>query len=264
MTPIAWVNGQKDSSALASDMGLMLGWTAFETLRTYGGVPFRLDAHLSRLSRSCALLRLPCPPLDEVAAAIREASTPEVVLRFTVTAGGNQVLTARPVDEGAVGAPVRCAWLRWDTQDIVPGAAKHGARAFWSLAAAQAEVEEVLLHTAEGRILEASRSNLVAVVGGTLLTPPADGSCLEGVTRGALLDAAAEAGLRMEEAELRVGQRFDELYLCSTLKELAPVVGELGAPQPAHGPVGRSLHRAFRALVRRETGVEPAGRLVGG
>lgn len=259
----SWVNGQESEDVLAQDMGLLLGWTAFETLRTYGAQPFRLEAHLQRLAASCRFLRLPLPPLAQVEASWRAAAQPDHVLRFTVTAGGNHLLSVRPVDPAAIARPVRCAWLPWDMTGLIPGAVKHGARGYWAFAAAQQDVDEVLLHRSDGRILEASSSNLVAAVGGVLLTPPADGGCLEGVTRGALFDAAAEAGLRLEEAELRVGQRFDELYVCSTLKELAPVVGALGAPQPSWGPLGQALHRALRALIARECGVQPAGPLVG-
>ena len=41
----------------------------------------------------------------------------------------------------------------------------------------------------------------------------------------------------------------DELYLCSTLKELAPVVVVDGAPAPGAGPVGEKVAAAFRARV---------------
>src|SRR4051812_38016135 len=38
------------------DRGFLYGDSVFETLRTYGGVPFELDRHLARLERSAALV----------------------------------------------------------------------------------------------------------------------------------------------------------------------------------------------------------------
>src|SRR5207237_8682243 len=53
----------------ADDEGVLRGRSVFETLRVYGGTPFRLDAHLDRLGASAARLRLPEPPRGQVAAA---------------------------------------------------------------------------------------------------------------------------------------------------------------------------------------------------
>jgi len=76
---------------------------------------------------------------------------------------------------------------------------------------------------------------------------------LDGVTRAALLEAGSEAGLVCHEVQLDAYAEYEELYLASTLKELAPVTQLDGAPGPGAGPVGARLHSAFRALVARET-----------
>ena len=43
----------------ADDDGLLRGRAAFETLRVYAGRPFRLEAHLDRLTASAASIGLP-------------------------------------------------------------------------------------------------------------------------------------------------------------------------------------------------------------
>ncbi len=75
----------------ADDEALLRGRAAFETLRVYGGRPFRLDAHLDRLEASSARIGLAPLPRDELAeladAALAAAGEPDVVLRFLWTAG---------------------------------------------------------------------------------------------------------------------------------------------------------------------------------
>jgi len=65
MTGITFVNGQEvapGSLALrADDRGFTLGDGLFETLRAYGGVPFRLREHLERLAAGAQRIALPIP-----------------------------------------------------------------------------------------------------------------------------------------------------------------------------------------------------------
>jgi len=59
----------------ADDESLLRGSVAFETMPTYGGVPFLLDRHLERLHNSIAALAL--PPAEDVGLAdVLEATFP--------------------------------------------------------------------------------------------------------------------------------------------------------------------------------------------
>ena len=73
----------------ADDEGFLRGRAVFETLRVYGGRPFQLDAHLERLRRSAASVRLPEPDLAGLAqagtAAIADGRAPHGTLRFLWT-----------------------------------------------------------------------------------------------------------------------------------------------------------------------------------
>jgi len=51
--------------------------------------------------------------------------------------------------------------------------------------------EQLLIEDDDGELLETDRANIFAVIDGVLCTPPADGRLLPGVTRDALLRAAA-------------------------------------------------------------------------
>jgi branched-subunit amino acid aminotransferase/4-amino-4-deoxychorismate lyase len=257
MAGTSYVNGERGGRISPDDTALLLGLTVFDTCRTYQGVPFRLDAHLTRLVASAQQMGIKAPSTHEMAgeiqAALAELTTlGEHQIRYTLTGGGNRILTVMSVDLSRVGKPIRVGWLDWEPHPSLPGIVKHGSRASWVVAAAQQGVEEVLLVDRQNCILESNRSNVFAVSDGVLLTPPLDTRFLEGVTRGAMLEAARTHGIPVREGPLPMDLRYDELYLSSTLKELAPVVEVCGVPAAGGGPVGEALLQAFHRLIESE------------
>ena len=75
----------------ADDEAVLRGRAAFETLRVYGGRPFRLGAHLDRLARSAEVLELPAPDADGLAALVADVFAHlgeiDAVLRLVWTPG---------------------------------------------------------------------------------------------------------------------------------------------------------------------------------
>src|SRR4051812_6934064 len=74
------------------DRGYLVGDGVFETLRTYRGVPFRLDAHLARLAHSLDVLQIELKQTTpELRALVLEAVTrsqlQDANLRITVSRG---------------------------------------------------------------------------------------------------------------------------------------------------------------------------------
>jgi branched-chain amino acid aminotransferase len=236
----------------ADDPGLLLGWTAFDTLRCYGRMPFRLGPHLARLAHSARLLRLPAPDLALLGAEVARVAGPDHRIRITLTAGGRRIVDGAPIPAGTVGRDVTVARFIGDPSRALPGTVKHGSRLAWTLAAMDLGVDEVLLVSLDGHVLEAANSAVLAVKDGAIWVPPLDGRQLASVTRDAMLDAARQAGINVRQAPLPATLGVDELYLISTLKELSPVVAVDGVPGPGTGPVGRRLYTAFRELVVQE------------
>jgi para-aminobenzoate synthetase/4-amino-4-deoxychorismate lyase len=72
-----------------------------------------------------------------------------------------------------------------------------------------------LLIDTDGLVLEAAYANVWIVEGATLITPPADGRILPGVTRADLL--ATEAAARMEPIELERLVSADAIFLTSSI-----------------------------------------------
>ena len=88
-------------------------------------------------------------------------------------------------------------------------------------------------------------------MGGALRTPAIDGRLLAGVTRAAIIDVAIDLGVPVLTQPMHQEEQFDELYVCSTLKELTPIDEMNGQPAPAGGPVGDKILSAFRDQMRR-------------
>ena len=113
------VNGQVGGAVAGDDPGLLLGLTVFETMRTYSGAIFRLDAHLERLQASGKQMHIAVPPTAEIAAEILDqlSQTPSsdaIQIRYTVTAGGTRILQLKELDASRIGAPIRVGRLGWD------------------------------------------------------------------------------------------------------------------------------------------------------
>src|SRR5262245_12790903 len=95
---IFYINGHyipEDQAVLpVRDLSILRGYGAFDYLRTYGGQPYRLEANLARLRKSCEILELPLPWSDaELTEIIQETlrrnagTAEEFSIRLVVTGG---------------------------------------------------------------------------------------------------------------------------------------------------------------------------------
>src|SRR5688572_12085850 len=100
MAFFASVNGEISPAGEAKvsvlDNGFTFGDGVYETLRTYGGRPFHLDRHLSRLRASAALLSIAIPRDDSALAAdldrlLERAANPESYIRMIVSRGVGEI-----------------------------------------------------------------------------------------------------------------------------------------------------------------------------
>jgi branched-chain amino acid aminotransferase len=117
---------------------------------------------------------------------------------------------------------------------------------------AKGAFEAILLNT-RGEVAEAAGSNVFMVKDGHVLTPPLSCGILEGITRAITLELAAATGVPVEESllypeDLRTA---DEMFLTSSLKEIAPVVMLDGAVigQGRAGPITQALLQAYRRRI---------------
>lgn len=250
----------------ADDLGVLRGDGIFETALVIDGRPRKLDAHLTRLSRSAAMLDLPAP---EQAAWLRCAkavcaawSGPrDMALRLVLTRGveGQAAPTAY-----ALGSAVGETILRQRRNGVsvltldrgYP--AEFGARAPWMLVGAKtlsyatnmaavrhaqaSGADDALYLTSDGWVLEGPTSSVVIAEGRTLRTPPPSAGLLPGTTQQELFDAAELAGWTTKTEPLRVAdlKAADGVWLVSSLRLLTAVHTLDGAALPP-GPADAQL-----------------------
>ena len=274
---------RKEARISALDAGVLLGAGLFETLRTYGGRPFRLQAHLARLRASGEFFRIFIRESDsqvaEAVARLVEANgLADARVRLTATRGpladavdndeappATLIITAGPMTPYPAelyenGATVVVSDIRISADDPTVYHKTIGyLRNLLALRDAhRARATEALIFNTKGRLAEGSLSNVFVVSGGRLLTPPVEEGLLAGITRAAVLELAAETGVPAEQKPLsaRAVLDADEMFLTNSIMELLPVGRverkEIGDGRP--GPVTKRLASAYRALVARETG----------
>jgi len=271
-----------EATVAANDASLLLGVGLFETLRTYGGRPFRIEAHLARMRESGRFLRVLVRESDDdirriVGRLIETSGLADARVRLTATRGplageldddaappATLIIMAGPMTPYPAhlydkGATVVVSDIRANETDP---ATYHKTTGYLTNLLAlrdahRAGATEAILFNTKNRLAEAAVSNVFIVKGGRLLTPPVEDGLLAGITRAAVLDLAAETGVPAEQESLSVRDFLDadEVFLTNSIMELLPVARverrEIGAGRP--GPVWRKLADAYRALVTRET-----------
>jgi branched-chain amino acid aminotransferase len=173
-----------------------------------------------------------------------------------------QPLHAPPARAYAEGVAAAIVGVRRASPEAVDPTAKTGAHLPHVLAVREARTagaHEALLLDDHGFVTEGSSSNVFAVSGGRLRTPPVAAGILEGVTRAVVLRLAREAGVPVDELAIRPDdlEAADEVFITSTMREILPVtrlgVRPVGPGRP--GAVTERLHRAFRRLAGGAVGL---------
>ena len=84
--------------------------------------------------------------------------------------------------------------------------------------------DDALLLTADGHVAEASAANIFAVFGREVATPPLVDD-VPGITRGAILEIARDAGYDVVERRIDRSELYlaDEVFLTGTGAQVAPV-----------------------------------------
>ncbi|HTP50900.1 MAG TPA: aminotransferase class IV [Anaeromyxobacteraceae bacterium] len=271
------------------DRGFLYGDSVYEVVRTYGLNLFEVAPHLRRLAASAARIGLEMPwPASRIAAEVERAvlqsrgddpaepgeapwNTGERSARIVVTRGSGEMGLdpALAVDPSLVvmvlplrGPPLQAyregvsAWPVGHPGGIRRGgdpAAKTGEHLFHVLAVREARARgahEALLLDSDEYVTEGASSNVFAVRGSELVTPPLGVGILEGVTRGVVLDLALELGVKVRQEPLPLAalQAADEAFLTSTVREVLPVtrVGDRVVGRGEPGALTRKIHAVFR------------------
>ncbi len=278
MPNIAYLNGEflplEEARVSIEDRGFQFGDGVYEVIRVYGGSPFRLNEHLSRLAQSSQAISIPLPlELKKWEALIQEGlqrsgyfeckvyiqitrgvaprdhlfpdtSHPTIVMTFREMAD----LPVHMVDQGV--AAVTRPDLRWarcsiKSLNLLPNLlAKQEANQTGAF-------EAILIK--DGLVTEGTSSNVVLVKKGAVVTPGLSNHLLAGVTRQVALELARSKEIIVEERDVREEElkQADELFLIGTTIEILPVTTLNGQPVGlgVPGEITMKIREDFQALV---------------
>jgi branched-chain amino acid aminotransferase len=262
------------------DSSVQGGDAVWEGLRLYRGRIFRLTEHLARLRRSAAALAFgPVPSDEEITEQIRatlraNAMTDGVHIRLTLTrgvkitsgmdprlnqSGPTLIVLAehKPPVYDAAGITLVTASIRRPPPDCLDPRIHHANLLSSILAKIEANVagaDDAVMLDQRGFVAETNATHLFLVTGGRLGTP-ATTACPEGITRAAVMDLAAGAGIGCDVGDFSLTQfhTADEVFVTGTMGGLTPVLEldgrTIGAGSP--GPVTRRLSALFADLTAR-------------
>ncbi len=279
MARITYVNGQYQLHAEAAihveDRGFQFADAVYEVLPVAHGRLWHVEQHLDRLERSLGALAMAWPVSRRVLAMIaarvvgmnrvgrgivyiqvsrgsaprNHAFPSETPPTLVVGAWSVKPPVAEAVDNGI--AVVTRPDQRWGRPDIKTVGLLPNLLARQS--AKEAGAGEAWLVDGQGRVTEATAANAFIVApDGALLTHPADGAILAGVTRANVLDLARKAGIQVGERPFSVAEALAarEAFVTGTNVTVLPVtridghmVGE-GRP----GPITQLLRALYQEL----------------
>jgi len=264
------------------DHGFLYGDGVFEGIRVYNRRIFRLDAHLERLYASACALALEIPmSLSEMGEAVRETvrrnRREDGYIRLVVSRGAGELgidpkscprpsvviivtdVHVYPRALYAEGIKVITSATRQVSHECFDPRIKslnYLKNVLAKIDAQNAGAQEAIMLNQAGYVAECSADNIFAVRDGRLVTPSPQDGALEGITRGVVLELAAEGGIPAAEARLTRFDLYtaDECFVTGTGAELMRVreIDGRAIGKPEAGPVTRKLSEAFHALVRNE------------
>jgi D-alanine transaminase len=280
--PIAWLDGAllplAEARVPVLDRGFLFSDAVYEVIPVYGGRPCRMDEHLARLSASLAATAIPEPHdrtawRDLLGRLVEANGGGDLALYLQVTRGVApkrdhaiapglvptvfamaMPIAPRPPEVGERGlAAVTVADSRWARCQIK--ATTLLANVLHKREATEQDADDALL-VRDGHVIEATASNVFAVLDGVAVTPPVDPVMLTGVTRNLVLELAAAGGIETREAPLPVADlaRASEVWLTSSTREVSPVTTLDGRPvgDGRPGPQWRridALYQEYKAAL---------------
>ncbi|MSQ63514.1 MAG: D-amino acid aminotransferase [Betaproteobacteria bacterium] len=258
------------------DRGFIFGDGVYELIPVYSRVPFRMDEHLARLERSLAAVRIRNPYgreewRDIILQLVAKQSFEDQGVYFQVTRGVARRDHAFPKDSAPTvfvmsnplvnppqelvergAAAVSAVDNRWHRCDI-KSISLIGNCLLRQVSADAGAVETILFR--DGKLTEASASNVFVVKGGVILSPPTSNLILPGITYDVIAEIAQAAGLPLEyreigEAEVRGA---DEVWITSSSKEVLAIVTLDGKPVAGGrpGPVFRRVHALYQEFKQK-------------
>lgn len=263
------------------DHGLLYGDGAFEGIRSYNSLVFKLQEHIERLYETMHTMMIRCPlSQDEMAQAIVDTlkanNLTNAYIRVIVTRG-----------EGDLGLdPKKCLGkpniiIITDKITLYPEALYNNGMEIITVStvrnhpeainpqlkslnylnnilakieAGNAGYNEAIMMDHQGFVAECTGDNIFIIKNGVIRTPSQ--GILKGITRQVVLNIAADLKIKASECLLTRHEVYvaDECFLTGTAAEIIPVVKvdgrDIGDGKP--GPVTKQIMDQFHVATQNE------------
>jgi D-alanine transaminase len=266
----------EQASVSVLDRGFIFGDGVYELIPVYSRVPFRMDEHLTRLERSLGAAKIRNPYSraqwrSHIYALIDAQPFDDQGLYFQVTRGvakrdhafpksieptvfmmSNPLVNppAEQIEKGSAAVTaVDNRWLRCDIKSI----SLIGNVLLRQLSAEEGAAETILFR--EGKLTEASASNVFIVKGGVIQSPPKTNLILPGITYDVVVELARANNLPLEFRDITEAQvrSADEVWVTSSSKEVLAIVEldgkRVGDGRP--GPAFRRMHQLYQEFKQK-------------
>jgi len=268
-----YVNGKfvdiNSPTIIASDIGFLRGYGVYEGITSYNGKVFHLKDHYERLQKSAGFLNIPVQiSFDELEVVLQKLIADNGFARTNfrlILTGGLSVegigfekntstLAIIPQEHHSLTADAYKKGVSVMLDDFQREAAGYKTLNYIEAVRLQEKrkakgAAEIIYHH-NGKLLEASTSNVFIVKNNVVITPKEN--ILEGITRKIVLELARKAGYAVEERDVSMEEFFaaDEVFITASFKEIVPVVKAddtiVGGGVP--GPITKALTEEFKKL----------------
>ncbi|MFT8554499.1 MAG: aminotransferase class IV [Zymomonas mobilis] len=252
-----WLNGVLANNAVAefnlNDKGLLLGYGVFDTALVIADKVAYREAHLEKLTKSCAALSLPVASsfLSEMMEKAAK-DLPLGVIRITVTGGvGPRGMSFSPeakpnviVSASPIAATIFCPEIRLVLTPLRRNESSFTARiktlnyldAIMAVTEArQKSFDDALFLNNAGHVACSSTANLFMIRDGCLITPPVSDGILAGIMRANILRFAKSRDIPVEERSIGYEELLeaDDIFLTNSLRLISQVthLGEVALPR---------------------------------
>jgi branched-chain amino acid aminotransferase len=262
---------------------LHYGMAVFEGVRAYqtaaGTAVFRLHEHTTRLFNSAKIFQMKIPySFDEMLAAQKETVKANKLdscyirpiawigsEKMGVSAKGNTIHTSVAVwpwgaylGEDGIAKGIRVKTSSFTRHHVNVSLVRAKASGYYinSILANQEVTvhgyDEALLLDTEGYVSEGSGENVFIVKNGSLYTPDL-ASCLDGITRDAVITMARDLGIPVIEKRITRDEMYcaDEAFFTGTAAEVTPIreLDDRQIGEGRRGPVTERLQSLFFDVV---------------
>lgn len=268
---------EEQATVSVFDHGFLYGDGVFEGIRAYGGRVFRLEDHVRRLFDSAQAIMLSIPMSQEemcsaILETLRRNNLRDAYIRPIVSRGYGDLgldpnkckkatVIIIAIEWGAmygnlyeVGLTAISVAVRRNSPDSLPPNIKSLNYLNNILAKIEANIKggnEAIILDSRGLVSEGSGDNIFVIKNGKVYTPYTINN-LKGITREAVIDAAATRGYNILERDMGLFDLYtaDEVFVTGTAAEVAPVTRVdgrvIGTGKP--GPITKELMVAFKEL----------------